>query len=168
MVFARGLFFKRKTSKRARQKNARAFSAACGSQRIIMGKIKSGFEGILEGKKETLGVLGFRDSIQKKKTTKTTKTLKDNKDNTNAVFFRRHVVRVGARKRRRRRRRRQVEGAFNNAFNARRSFSVAQQRLFRFGELERRRRRRRRRVELHDAPIFCRGEILGKLGAERR
>ena len=59
-------------------------------------------------------------------------------------------------------------GAFNNAFNARRSFSVAQQRLFRFGELERRRRRRRRRVELHDAPIFCRGEILGKLGAERR
>ena len=55
-------------------------------------------------------------------------------------------------------------GAFNNAFNARRSFSVAQQRLFRFGELE----RRRRRVELHDAPIFCRGEILGKLGAERR
>ena len=167
MVFARGLFFKRKTSKRARQKNARAFSAACGSQRIIMGKIKSGFEGILEGKKETFGVLGFRDSIQKKKTTKTTKTLKDNKDNTNAVFFRRHVVRVGARKRRRRRRRRQVEGAFNNAFNARRSFSVAQQRLFRFGELERR-RRRRRRVELHDAPIFCRGEILGKLGAERR
>ena len=168
MVFARGLFFKRKTSKRARQKNARAFSAACGSQRIIMGKIKSGFEGILEGKKETFGVLGFRDSIQKKKTTKTTKTLKDTKDNTNAVFFRRHVVRVGARKRRRRRRRRQVEGAFNNAFNARRSFSVAQQRLFRFGELERRRRRRRRRVELHDAPIFCRGEILGKLGAERR
>ena len=68
MVFARGLFFKRKTSKRARQKNARAFSAACGSQRIIMGKIKSGFEGILEGKKETFGVLGFRDSIQKKKT----------------------------------------------------------------------------------------------------
>ena len=133
-----------------------------------MGKIKSGFEGILEGKKETFGVLGFRDSIQKKKTTKTTKTLKDTKDNTNAVFFRRHVVRVGARKRRRRRRRRQVEGAFNNAFNARRSFSVAQQRLFRFGELERRRRRRRRRVELHDAPIFCRGEILGKLGAERR
>ena len=130
-----------------------------------MGKIKSGFEGILEGKKETFGVLGFRDSIQKKKTTKTTKTLKDTKDNTNAVFFRRHVVRVGARKRRRRR---QVEGAFNNAFNARRSFSVAQQRLFRFGELERRRRRRRRRVELHDAPIFCRGEILGKLGAERR
>ncbi len=130
-----------------------------------MGKIKSGFEGILEGKKETFGVLGFRDSIQKKKTTKTTKTLKDTKDNTNAVFFRRHVVRVGARKRRRRRRRRrQVGGAFNNAFNARRSFSVAQQRLFRFGELE----RRRRRVELHDAPIFCRGEILGKLGAERR
>ena len=68
MVFARGLFFKRKTSKRARQKNARAFSAACGSQRIlIMGKIKSGFEGILEGKKETRGVLGFRDSKQKKK-----------------------------------------------------------------------------------------------------
>jgi len=67
MVFARGLFFKRKTSKRARQKNARAFSAACGSQRIIMGKIKSGFEGILEGKKETFGVLGFRDSIQEKK-----------------------------------------------------------------------------------------------------
>ena len=130
-----------------------------------MGKIKSGFEGILEGKKETFGVLGFReDSIQKKKMTKTTKTLKDTKDNTNAVFFRRHVVRVGARKRRRRRRRRQVGGAFNNAFNARRSFSVAQQRLFRFGELE----RRRRRVELHDAPIFCRGEILGKLGAERR
>ena len=165
MVFARGLFFKRKTSKRARQKNARAFSAACGSQRIIMGKIKSGFEGILEGKKETLGVLGFRDSIQKKrKTTTTKKTLKDNKDNTNALFFRRHVVRVA--RKRQRRRRRQVEGAFNNAFNARRSFSVAQQRLFRFGELER--RRRRRRVELHDAPIFCRGEILGKLGAERR
>ena len=165
MVFARGLFFKRKTSKRARQKNARAFRRLC--ERIIMGKIKSGFEGILEGKKETFGVLGFRDSIQKKKTMKTTKTLKDNKDNTNAVFFRRHVVRVGARKRRRRRRR-QVGGTFNNAFNARRSFSVAQQRLFRFGELERRRRRRRRRVELYDAPIFCRGEILGKLGAERR
>jgi len=32
-----------------------------------LGKIKSGFEGILEGKKETFGVLGFRDSIQKKK-----------------------------------------------------------------------------------------------------
>jgi len=65
MVFARGLFFKRKTSKRARQKNARAFRRLC--ERIIMGKIKSGFEGILEGKKETFGVLGFRDSIQKKK-----------------------------------------------------------------------------------------------------
>ena len=65
MVFARGLFFKRKTSKRARQKNARAFRRLC--ERIIMGKIKSGFEGILEGKKETRGVLGFRDSKQKKK-----------------------------------------------------------------------------------------------------
>ena len=32
--FCPGSFFKRKTSKRARQKNARAFSAACGSQRI--------------------------------------------------------------------------------------------------------------------------------------
>ena len=130
-----------------------------------MGKIKSGFEGILEGKKETFGVLGFRDSIQKKKTTKTTKTLKDTKDNTNAVFFRRHVVRV-ARKRRRRRRRQ--EGAFNtvDARSGVEFFSVVQQRLFpRFGDLE---RRRRRRVELHDAPIFCRGEILGKLGAERR
>ena len=107
-----------------------------------MGKIKSGFEGILEGKKRDIWCFRVSGLDTKKKTTKTTKTLKDTKDNTNAVFFRRHVVRVGARKRRRRRRRRrQVGGAFNNAFNARRSFSVAQQRLFRFGELERRRRR---------------------------
>jgi len=72
-------------------------------------------------------------------------------------------------KKRRRRRRRRQEGAAFNTVDARSGvefFSVVQQRLFpRFGDLE---RRRRRRVELHDAPIFCRGETLGKLGAERR
>ena len=158
-----GVFFLRGKRRKEQVKRTRAlFRRLVGVREYNNGENKKWVRRDSRGKKRDIWC--FRVSgldTKKKKTTKTTKTLKDTKDNTNAVFFRRHVVRVGARKRRRRR---QVEGAFNNAFNARRSFSVAQQRLFRFGELE----RRRRRVELHDAPIFCRGEILGKLGAERR
>ena len=58
-----GVFFLRKTSKRASQKNARAFSAAWGVREYNTGKIKSGFEGILEEK--TFGVLGFGTDTKK-------------------------------------------------------------------------------------------------------
>ena len=164
MVFARGLFLRGKRRKEQDKRTRALFRRLVGVREYNNGENKKWVRRDSRGKKRDIWCFRVSGLDTKKKTTKTTKTLKDTKDNTNAVFFRRHVVRVGARKRRRRRRRRQVGGAFNNAFNARRSFSVAQQRLFRFGELE----RRRRRVELHDAPIFCRGEILGKLGAERR